>query len=335
MQSSTIAQDHYEQARPGMDMFIDVLRALAAILITNTHYVPVYPHRLMASGGLLGDVIFFAVSGYCIYGIRGSFASWYSRRLSRIYPAVWVTSVIFILCGFYSTGSPGELFRLFVWPTQYHFVSSILLLYAAYYAYFSLRPHWLSVLRTMLILGGAFLVYYLLAYDTSIYRIDGVRSGEIRVLFGEAMLLGAYLRESKSRWMHVPHSWLMLATVCLSLVYAASKLVLTQNPTLGPWQLANWVSLLLALFAIFISAMSFESEFRRLPRWAISAIIFMSSLTLEIYVVQYELIPRLAAMISFPANFLLVSCAIGASAFLVHQAVHSIGAVVARTRAAA
>lgn len=39
------------------------LRAIAAILITNSHYVGVYPIDLIASGGLLGDVIFLLYLG--------------------------------------------------------------------------------------------------------------------------------------------------------------------------------------------------------------------------------------------------------------------------------
>lgn len=39
--------------------FATVLSAIAACLITNAHYSGVYPVEMMASGGLLGDVIFF------------------------------------------------------------------------------------------------------------------------------------------------------------------------------------------------------------------------------------------------------------------------------------
>lgn len=41
-----------------MIFFVTVLRALAAMIITNAHYVGVYPTDLIANGGLLGDVIF-------------------------------------------------------------------------------------------------------------------------------------------------------------------------------------------------------------------------------------------------------------------------------------
>ena len=39
--------------------FIVLIRALAAMIITNAHYTGVYPTDLIANGGLLGDVLFF------------------------------------------------------------------------------------------------------------------------------------------------------------------------------------------------------------------------------------------------------------------------------------
>lgn len=47
-------------------LFIVLMRALAAIIITNSHYTGVYSTDLIANRGLLGDVMFFAVSGFCL-----------------------------------------------------------------------------------------------------------------------------------------------------------------------------------------------------------------------------------------------------------------------------
>lgn len=47
-------------------VFIDLLKALAAVLITNSHLADVWPISAIASGGMLGNVLFFAVSGYCL-----------------------------------------------------------------------------------------------------------------------------------------------------------------------------------------------------------------------------------------------------------------------------
>ena len=53
-------------------VFIVVLRALSAMIITNAHYTHVYPMEIFANGGLLGDVLFFSISGFCLAHINTS-----------------------------------------------------------------------------------------------------------------------------------------------------------------------------------------------------------------------------------------------------------------------
>ena len=79
-----------------MIFFVTVLRALACLLITNSHYTGVYPTDLFASGGLIGDILFFAVSGYCLYNVKSNFAKWYGKRLWRIYITLIIITVIYI-----------------------------------------------------------------------------------------------------------------------------------------------------------------------------------------------------------------------------------------------
>ena len=115
-----------------MIFYITVLRALAAMLITNAHYIGIYPTDLIANGGLLGDVIFFAVSGFCLVDIKQSFPQWYSKRIIRIYPVVWIITSVYIVLGFY-TFDDWTLAEYFLYPTYYHFVASIIILYIPYY----------------------------------------------------------------------------------------------------------------------------------------------------------------------------------------------------------
>ena len=71
-----------------MIYFATVLRALAAMLITNSHYTGVYPTDFIANGGLLGNVIFFAVSDFCRCNPKHRFPLWYGKRIVRIYPHI-------------------------------------------------------------------------------------------------------------------------------------------------------------------------------------------------------------------------------------------------------
>lgn len=99
-----------------MVFFITVLRALAACLITNAHYTGIYPTDLIANGGLIGDVLFFAVSGYCLYNIKMSFPRWYGKRLYRVYPPVLIMTLVYVLLGAYSLADHNAVWW-FVYPT--------------------------------------------------------------------------------------------------------------------------------------------------------------------------------------------------------------------------
>lgn len=71
--------------------FIIYLKAIATMLITNSHFDTIYPISQLSMGGSIGNSVFFWVSGYCLANIktRGSIAvdgvSWYLHRLWRIY----------------------------------------------------------------------------------------------------------------------------------------------------------------------------------------------------------------------------------------------------------
>ncbi len=84
-----------------MIAFITWLRCLAAILITNAHYTGIYPTDIIANGGLIGDIVFFCVSGYCLTNLRFGFFKWYGKRLSRIFPVVVLISTFYLIIGEY------------------------------------------------------------------------------------------------------------------------------------------------------------------------------------------------------------------------------------------
>ena len=114
-------------------VFIVVLRALSAMIITNAHYTHVYPMEIFANGGLLGDVLFFSISGFCLAHINTSFGSWFKRRSIRVYTPTLIATIIFVMIGAYPVPSVWDGLKIFIWPTNYHFVGSIILLYIPFY----------------------------------------------------------------------------------------------------------------------------------------------------------------------------------------------------------
>ncbi len=115
------------------------LRVLAIVLIANSHLEDLYPFRPLAGDGLIGNSLFFMLSGLGLAlsprTTQGRFLEWYRRRLSRIYPALWLT-VLFgmvLIQGTWRQWTLVGLLRNLVWPTPYGFLALIVLFYPAFY----------------------------------------------------------------------------------------------------------------------------------------------------------------------------------------------------------
>lgn len=72
------------------DISIDMLKFFAVLLITNSHMEPLYgKYSVLATGGAIGDVLFFFCSGFTLFlGQERRFDNYYKRRINRIYPTV-------------------------------------------------------------------------------------------------------------------------------------------------------------------------------------------------------------------------------------------------------
>lgn len=76
---------------------IDILKFIAAILITNSHMDKLYiaPFGPLATGGTIGDALFFFCSGFTLFlGRIDRFDNWYKRRINRIYPTVFAWAIL-------------------------------------------------------------------------------------------------------------------------------------------------------------------------------------------------------------------------------------------------
>lgn len=301
-----------------MIFFVTCLRMLAACLITNSHYTGIYPTDILANGGLLGDVLFFAVSGYCLCNVKGSFVSWYGKRIWRVYPPVLIITAIYMLLGFYALNEYG-LTWWYIYPTYYHFVASIIVLYIPFYFVMKLELLKNNLPQLMLGIAVASLIVYFVLYDKSYYHIDTVREPMIRFLFMECMLLGAWFRKNDKQLRSCFKAVYPIMTVITFVVYFASKLLFSKVEALAYWQIINWITLFMLLYFIFRTFCGLDGVLEKLPELAKKVVGFVSSLTLEIYVVQYVLIEVIRPIGAFPINWIVLTCTIIVSAWLLHK----------------
>lgn len=139
---------------------IDILKFFAVLLITNSHFDEQYVHfKELATGGAIGDALFFFCSGYTLFlGRLGSFDTWYKRRIRRIYPSVFGLGIIVFF--FY-----GVNFRLSELLTNGAgwFVSCIMIYYVALYF---IKKYWVDNLRLIYFLVTiVILAWYILFFE--------------------------------------------------------------------------------------------------------------------------------------------------------------------------
>ena len=88
-----------------------------------------HPYEFMATGGAIGDALFFFCSGFTILlGGNSSFGNYYKKRIRRIYPTVFVVAIITEL--FFMKHH--DLWRLFVFGGGW-FVTCIMIYYIPLY----------------------------------------------------------------------------------------------------------------------------------------------------------------------------------------------------------
>lgn len=137
---------------------IDIIKFLAVIFITNSHYIPLYKdiNIAFATLGVHGNALFFFISGFTITlskNINLPFKDWYKRRIQRIWPTfiVWplLANLIF---NEYITWENSLIAK------GYWFIQCIMISYIALYYILqhkrSIKLHILfSILITVLCLG--------------------------------------------------------------------------------------------------------------------------------------------------------------------------------------
>lgn len=121
---------------------LDFLKFVAAIMITNSHFQPLYEDisPSLATFGVHGNALFFFVSGFLLMmGFEKKkshgFMNWYKGRMRRLWPAVfiWVSICAVVLT------RPLSINRLFLFD-GYWFLQAIAVAYVAYYVL--TKPCW-------------------------------------------------------------------------------------------------------------------------------------------------------------------------------------------------
>ena len=173
------------------------LRFLATCLITNTHYNDVYPIKSLAVGGLLGDVLFFVVSGFVLTRQTDeNFFLWYGKRVLRIYPTVFVGVIFYIITGYTTIQHINSigLFAAFIFPSFFVFAATIILLYIPFFFINKINDKKLF-LTVFAVVVFAWIMAYFFFFDKKVYQMNNTNHFMIAFPYFIAMMFGSYIRK--------------------------------------------------------------------------------------------------------------------------------------------
>ena len=179
-----------------------------------------YPAGLsfLATGGAIGDALFFFISGYTLFlkpmGGFSAFPNWYKRRINRIYPTVFAVAILGCVF-FHSHRDIIEIVFNSGW-----FVTCIMFYYFFIYIIGSYYKNSIVTISVSVLVITA--IWFFLDCMTPGYSMYSLKTSKICLLFFFVfMLLGAYVGSLRQRIVARPkRDWplLLLSVIVFYLV---------------------------------------------------------------------------------------------------------------------
>jgi surface polysaccharide O-acyltransferase-like enzyme len=291
--------------------FISLLRFVATILITNSHFDVLFPEgfKTLATGGMIGNALFFLCSGYTLFqSNRSDFFKWYTKRYLRIVMSVW----IFMLLTTVILKTDYTWIDLFYTPTIYWFLRAILVFYILF---FFITKYGSEHLGKIIFLFSIPLLisFFLHPESTTTYMIENTKNPYYTHYFYlfPVMLFGAWLSREKFEFKLSFYNSLMLLFVALVSYYGFKAIIIHKK-----WFVIQPILPVFLLFFVFMSFLLSKhvANFNFTPKVK-NLINQISHLTLDIYVVQFAVI-RLVKHFDFPIGVLLAVLGIAIASLL-------------------
>ncbi len=317
-------------SRDRIDM--SLARGLAVLMIVNSHLESFYPYPWLADGGLIGLAIFFSCSGIGL-GLSPRTRSdrlgpWYKRRLLRIYPALLITVVVFqiLINQMWREWTFWQYARAMVYPTEYHFLTEILLFYVVLYFY--IRWNWPGKHVVVLSALATFCLVVAIPDMVRLFQSgQRLQSGQLSPVFLWSVfllmtLLGAWIAEHKVQFTSPLRARDFAWLLGLALAYLALKFTFAKLGRFSEW--------FVALFAVSMGFSYFLLRFlchprvvaavqqNRLAWWALSG---LGAMSLEMYLVHPRVKPwEIWRPMRFPLNILAFLAASIVASYCVYRA---------------
>lgn len=300
----------------GRNDSVDILKFFAVILITNSHMATLYPAPFtqLATGGAIGDALFFFCSGFTISFSRGgSFFNWYKRRINRIFPTLFAIAGLSIII----FGADPTIKHTVISSGGW-FVQCIFVFYAIFWF---VKKYVMDKLWVAYLINGIIvIIWYLIFWDYDIFILYNGTYLRWPIYFF-SMLLGASvaLHERKSETKReYKLGNLLIVMALLLLFYYGYQLLAIKIPMLNYFQLILAPVLFAIVYCFYLicntKVIAKIYDIRNIHH----LVYWISAICLEVYLCQGWLFPIGRSLINyFPLNVILTFLLIFLTAYAV------------------
>lgn len=322
-----------EREKKNISYSLSILRVIAMLMIINSHSDVLFPNNLsfLASGGAIGNELFFLISGY-LFSSNGNFIQFCIKRFIRLFIPVYIVTIILFVLNFYSfqhLKSISGLIYYFVWPTDFWFVSSCFLF--CMFLYFILRSKiwknkytFLCFLLFIIIVN--IFIYVFFIPNKSIWIIEDFR------LFGNfpyksiysfiVFLFGYYIKDNDGYLrMRFNQKKMLLVSFSSFISFYCFKLLIHKNILSMDFQIVSQPLTVIFVLSFFILCLYSDKLEQLISNLKIKRMIYaISCITLESYLIQFSVIDRVSKLnFYFPLNYFVSLIVIILSSFVFYK----------------
>ena len=267
-----------------MSSAITLLKFFAAFLITWSHLDKCFPdsQAFIATGGTLGNGLFFFVSGFGLYLSSRNLKSysWFQVKISKLL----LPTFVFVLAKTIYNG----YFHLETELNHTWFIWAILVFYTAYYPILLfLKKHIFKII--LITYPIMFIIYAIILLNRQDYFVDIANYYFKCTYYFQIFLFGGWVA-SKNPSMKYNFKKDLLLFLLFYGAFNAIKLYIKGHPNLIGLQILSPLCIMPAIYYLF---KIFDADFasKIIHHKFISPVVFIiSGLTLEIYLVQFSII---------------------------------------------
>ena len=290
----------------------DFLKFIAIALIFNSHCDKFYPYPVFATGGAIGNSIFFSLWSFGLYLSEQKqpreFGQWIYRRISRLYPAIWCVVIFLIfpldLITLKAEFGSLEKYLTFLLAPPFWFLKAILFYLILVFIFIS-RPSSKNLLVATFLVTILYFIFYFRFLNLNKFSIESLPFKYI--FYFLIVIYGIFLGRMNTKIKFSGFRDLFFFIFFVSVMYIHKYFIYKGFVYAYYLQFIQQILLFFIVFFLFkISRSPFVKNTIMDNRIFNILIPFVSNITLEIYIVHFSFRNHLVNLnFGFPFNVII------------------------------